>query len=275
MEEATTVIVAGASGGLGAATARIASDLGAHLILGGRSEGALGDLANDIQKKGGKALPVAGDIRQPETCIRLCKHALDNFGRIDGIVNCAGIIEPISSISDCDPQLWKDNWEVNVLAAVLLTKTALPHLRESSGRNLIVSSGLSDSPMPGLGAYGVAKAALNHFTKVMAEEEKTLTSIAIDPGIVDTAMQERIRTGGAVGMPTNKHALFVGFHEKGQLLPPERPARSLAILALYAPHGMSGGFVKWNDQKVQKIVRRHGQGTRRPGYPLDWRTRYM
>ena len=201
-------------------------------------------------------LSVVGDIQQPEVCKEIIKQAIAGFGSIDSLVNCAGDVRPIAPIAECDIQKWMDNWAVNILAATQLAREALPFLRESSGRHVLVSSGLSKSPMPGLGAYCVAKAAINHLTRVIAKEERNITTLAFDPGIVDTPMQETVREDGAIGMPAQTHALFIGYHKKGQLLSPERPARSLAALALYAPRRLSGRYVKWNDWNIKLLINR-------------------
>jgi len=110
----------------------------------------------------------------------------------------------------------------------------------------------------GWGAYCTAKAAVNHFTRVLAEEEPDVTAIAFRPGVVDTAMQAQIRREGASGMPKEAYARFVDYHEQGDLLPPEVPGCALAVLAFYAPHEWSGSFLPWNDEQVQSLVVRYG-----------------
>jgi NAD(P)-dependent dehydrogenase (short-subunit alcohol dehydrogenase family) len=101
----------------------------------------------------------------------------------------------------------------------------------------------------------VAKAALNQFTRVLAEEEPAITAIAFRPGVVDTTMQRQIRREGVRGMPAEVHSRFLRYYEEGELLPPAVPACSLATLALYAPDEWSGSFLSWNDEHVLSLVR--------------------
>jgi NAD(P)-dependent dehydrogenase (short-subunit alcohol dehydrogenase family) len=101
----------------------------------------------------------------------------------------------------------------------------------------------------------VAKAALNHVTRVLAQEEPAITAIAFRPGVVDTAMQKQIRREGAQGMPADVHDRFLRYHKEGELLPPAVPACSLTTLALYAPTEWSGSFLSWNDENVLSLVR--------------------
>jgi NAD(P)-dependent dehydrogenase (short-subunit alcohol dehydrogenase family) len=143
----------------------------------------------------------------------------------------------------------------------MLTQAALPHLRQQSGRVISVSSGAAIKVMPGWAAYCASKAALNHFARLLAEEEPTITSIAFRPGAVDTAMQATIRRDGAEGMPADLYAKFVRYHQEGELLPPEVPACALAVLALHARREWSGAFLPWNNEPVQSLVRRYACGS--------------
>jgi NAD(P)-dependent dehydrogenase (short-subunit alcohol dehydrogenase family) len=225
------LIITGASRGLGAATARIAAELGAGVALNARSESDLEAVAADIQAAGGEALAVAGDLSQPEVCQRLVEQTIDHFGALNGLVNNAGIIEPIAPVADWMPEAWERNLAINVLGPVMLTQTALPHLRPRAGRVINISSGAAVRPIPGWSAYCAAKAALNMFNRSLAVEEDAITAIAFRPGVIDTDMQVAIRELGATGMPPDEHARFLRFHQDGDLRPPEVVGRTLAILA--------------------------------------------
>jgi NAD(P)-dependent dehydrogenase (short-subunit alcohol dehydrogenase family) len=93
-------------------------------------------------------------------------------------------------------------------------------------------------------------------TSVLAIEEPAITAVAVRPGVVDTEMQAVIRRDGKTGMPQPDHQRFVQYHETGQLLPPEQPARALITLALHAPPEWSGEFLSWDDEKVRNLA--HG-----------------
>jgi NAD(P)-dependent dehydrogenase (short-subunit alcohol dehydrogenase family) len=225
-----------------------------------RSEDALTSVAQEIETAGGEAHVVVGDVSQVADCERAVAGAVDRFGRLDALVNNAGILAPIAPLAESDPEAWQRNWAVNVFGPVLLSQAALPHLRQTQGRIVNVSSGAALHVIPGWAAYCVSKAALNHLTRALAEEEPSVTAMAFRPGIVDTAMQATIREHGAEGMPGEEYERFVRYYEDGELLPPEVPACALSVLALFAPHEWSGLFLPWDHGDVQSLVRRFACG---------------
>ena len=253
-----TLIITGASRGLGAAAAQVAGRLGVNVVLSARSAGELEAVAQSIREAGGMAIAVPGDISRLEDCRILVQEAIDRSGRLDALINNAGIIEPIAPIADADPAVWEQNLAINVLGPMMLTQSALPHLRQNQGRVINVSSGAAVNPVPGWSAYCAAKSALNHFNNVLAVEETSITAIAFRPGVVDTEMQSVIRQQGAGSMPEGAHARFVAYHEQGELLPPEVPGMALAIVALHAPPEWSGEFIAWDEERVQRLVVQFG-----------------
>jgi NAD(P)-dependent dehydrogenase (short-subunit alcohol dehydrogenase family) len=257
MTEAT-VLVTGASRGLGAATARMLAELGANVALMARSEDDLEGVAEEIRSAGGQALVTPGDVSVAADCRRAVAVAVEHFGGLDAVVNNAGILGPIAPIAEGDPQAWEENLHVNVLGPVMITQAALPHLRERNGHVINVSSGAALHAIRGWSAYCVSKAGVNHFTRAIAAEESAVTAIAFRPGIVNTSMQAAIRDTGSEGMPDEEYARFIDYYEQGELLPPELPGCALAVLALYAPHEWSGEFIAWNEERVQSLVRRYG-----------------
>ncbi len=252
------VIVTGASGGMGAAIAHIAVRLGAQVVITARRAEALAAVVRSLQEAGGAALPVPGDISRPDDCQRTVAEALRAFGRLDAIINNAGILEPIAPIAGSPPEAWEQNIAINLLGPVWLTQAALPHLRPANGRVINISSGAATYPYRGWSAYTTAKAGLNHFTRVLALEEPAITAIALRPGAVDTPMQALIRDRGAqAGMAEADYRKFADLSAEGRLLPPELPGKSAAVLALYAPHELSGEFINWDDARVLALVARY------------------
>lgn len=252
-----TILITGASRGLGAAAARIAGQMDTNVVLMARSAGDLDVVAHEIQATGGQALPLVGDVSELADCQRAIAETITQFGHLDVVVNNVGILEPIAPISAADAEAWERNWAVNLLGPVALTQVALPHLRQQKGRVINVSCGAAIAVIPGWAAYSTAKAGLNHFTRILAAEEADITAIAFQPGVVDTAMQATIREVGAQGMPEEVHARFLRYHAEGELLPPEVPACSLVTLALFAPHEWSGASLRWNDEEVLSLVMRY------------------
>jgi NAD(P)-dependent dehydrogenase (short-subunit alcohol dehydrogenase family) len=250
-------MVTGASRGLGAATARIAGEMGAGVVLVARSESDLDRVAQQVRHAGGQPLVVPGDVGVPDDCRRVVRETVDTFGRIDGLVNNAGILGPMGPVAQAEADEWHYNWAVNVLGPVIITAEALPHLRATRGRVVNISSGAAVHAVPGWGAYCLSKAAINHFTRMLAAEEPGVSAIALRPGVVDTDMQATIRADGPEAMPAAEYARFVRYHEAGELLPPEAPGCAAAVLAFHALHEWSGEFMSWDDERVQSLTRRY------------------
>lgn len=251
------VLVTGASRGLGAAVARLASQLGAAVALTARSSADLDAVAEDIQRIGGQSVAIPGDLRALGECRRIIVETVAHFGRLDALVNNAGVLAPVAPIAEVDLRSWEHNLYVNLVAPAALIRAALPHLKERKGRIINVSSGAAIKVTPGWSAYSAAKAGLNMFTRYLAEEVPEVTSIAVRPGIIDTEMQAFIREFGAEGMREEDHQRFIKYHNKEQLLPPQAPGRAIAVLALYADSAWSGEFMEWDDERIHDLIAAH------------------
>lgn len=249
-----TVLITGASRGLGAATARAVARMGARVAITARSRQALEAVAEEIGASGGEVAVIPGDVSDADDRQEMLAAARAAFGELDALVNNAGVLDPIAPLGGASAAAWEYNLRVNLLAPVHLTRLALPSLLTRSGRVINVSSGAAVKVIEGWSAYCTAKAGLNHFTRCLAEEHPEITAISFRPGVVDTAMQARIRQEGDEGMPDEVHERYVRYHEEGELLPPERPARSLAALALHAPPVWSGEFLAWDADRVLALV---------------------
>ena len=256
--EKQTVIVTGASRGLGAAVARIAGKMGANVVLVGRTVERMEEEARAIQAARGSAFALSGDVSREADCQAVIERTLERLGAVDALVNNAGVVEPIAPLAEADVKAWEQNWAVNVLGPLMLTRLALPSLRERGGRVINISSGAAENVVGGWGAYSTAKAALNHFTHILASEEPAITAIALLPGIVDTEMQATIREKGKGRMAERNYAYLSGMHEQGKLLSPDLPGLATACLALYAPRDWSGQVMRWDDERVQELVKTRG-----------------
>jgi NAD(P)-dependent dehydrogenase (short-subunit alcohol dehydrogenase family) len=107
----------------------------------------------------------------------------------------------------------------------------------------------------GWSAYCTAKAALLHFTRVVAAEEPLLTCVALRPGVIDTAMQTFIRQEGAASMEYEKMVYFRQLKSQKRLEPAQVPARVLAWLALHAPSDWSGRLIDYDDPEPKAAAR--------------------
>ena len=246
------VIVTGASRGLGAAVVRWLAKARAAITLISRSEDRLKDVAGEVRSLGGTPLIFTADVSSSDACRKAVELTLDKFDRIDAVVNNAGIIQPISSIALTEPDDWRYNIEVNLLGPFYMIQAAISSLRSQNGRIVNVSSGAATRVVKNVSAYCAAKAALNHFTRVLAEEEPELTAVTVRPGVVDTDMQAIIRNEGENVMPDEQLAYYRQLKANGELEPPEIPGRSIAWLALHAPTEFTGQFFDYDDPRIAK-----------------------
>jgi NAD(P)-dependent dehydrogenase (short-subunit alcohol dehydrogenase family) len=136
-----TIIVTGASHGIGAVVAVIAAEKGLQVVLSARNRDALEKLAGQITQRGGSACVIAGYISDYEVCQTIVRQAVQSFGRIDAVINNAGAIGPLSLVADLHPEEWKRTLEVDLLGPVWLCREAVPYLRQTNGRVLNISSG--------------------------------------------------------------------------------------------------------------------------------------
>jgi NAD(P)-dependent dehydrogenase (short-subunit alcohol dehydrogenase family) len=255
MQPKKVVMVTGASRGIGAAVCYALAKVGSSVVLISRTQSAVHDASHEVERLGGKALALAFDISVGNQCEMAVEKALSVFGRIDALVNNAGVLEPISSISSTDPNAWRYNIEVNLIGPFFMTRAAIPALRKTKGRIINVSTGAAVQPIFGWSAYCASKAGLTHFTRVLAMEETDICSLALRPGVVDTRMQELIRTRGRGVMPPKILNYFNELKTGEKLEDPSVPARSIAWLALEAPFTWSGEFLDYDRPDIREAAR--------------------
>lgn len=162
----TTVIVTGASSGIGEATARLLHAAGAHPVLAARRADRLEALSAELDG----ALAVTTDVTKADDVARLIEATLARHGRIDGLVNNAGVSlhRPLDQL---DLEQFSEVLALNVVSIVALTQAVLPAMREQgSGRIVNVSSGTTRMVLPGVGAYAATKSALNMLSAVSRVE---------------------------------------------------------------------------------------------------------
>lgn len=182
------LLVVGASSGIGRALALAAAREGARVAVAARRTEQLEQLAAEID---GGALSVSCDVRDPEACSAAVGRCAEGLGGLDALVYATGLAS-LRRVEDADHELWLETLEVNVLGASLITRAALPHLQESAGKAIYVSSIAADDnpPRPGLGLYIVAKTALNKLIQVWQAEhhEVSFTRVSVgDTGPTDLA----------------------------------------------------------------------------------------
>ncbi|CAG8600629.1 261_t:CDS:2, partial [Paraglomus occultum] len=255
------IVVTGASRGIGRAVAEIClKTFNANVLAIARTESALNTLKAYAEKElntNERVETVVGDVTEERVIDDAVDKCLKRWGRIDGLVINAGVLEPMATIADVNVGEWRRLLDVNLLSAVTLLKKTIPHLRSTKGRVIAVSSGASMKAIHSWSAYCVSKSALNMLIRCLALEEPDIVAVAIRPGVVDTDMQFLVRTGGSKVMDEQDHSKFVGLHTSNQLLSPEEPAHVIAALVVGgAKKEYSGGYYTWNIEEFAEFMRK-------------------
>ena len=250
MSDNPVVIVTGASRGVGAFIARWLGKVGACVTLVARSHEPLERVAQDVERLGGLALTIHGDVAIEESCRGTVEKTIDRFGQVDALVNNAGIFQPMAPVASAGAEAWHYNIQVNLLGPFHMAKAGIPHLLKQKGRIINVGSGAANIPVPAGSAYCASKAALVQFTRVLAAEEPSLTVLSVRPGVVDTEMQALIRREGAKAMAPEQVAYYRSLKTEGELEPPAVPARAIAWLSLHAPRNWTGQFRNYDDPEI-------------------------
>ena len=182
-----TVIVTGASEGVGAAAARMFADAGANLMLVARSRKNLEAIADELRDKARiEIFPM--DVSDADSCVDLFKKTLFEFGRIDVLVNNAGF-HARGNVESSSAEDLVRTIDVNLRAPIMLMRLALPHIRESGGGAIInVASLAGRTPVPGSAAYSASKFGLRAFTFSLAEEirDSGIKLAVVSPGPIAT-----------------------------------------------------------------------------------------
>jgi NAD(P)-dependent dehydrogenase (short-subunit alcohol dehydrogenase family) len=183
-------VVTGASSGIGAAMARTLALAGMHVIMAARRQQQLGAIADEIRIEGGSTLPLAADVTDEAAVAGLFRAGLARFGRIDVLVNNAGIADhtPTEALS---LKRWREVIDVNLTAAFLCAREALPIMkRQGRGRIVNVGSLSCKVPRPDTAAYVASKFALEGLTRSLALDGRDhgITASILHPGIVATGL---------------------------------------------------------------------------------------
>ena len=255
MSSKSVVIITGASRGLGASVARWFGKAGCAVALMARSEDALKRIAKDVERAGGIPVIFSADVAEPDSCRYVVEKTIQEFGRLDALVNNAAVLQPLAPVASAGRKTWRYNIEVNLMGPFYMSQAAIPQLRKQKGRIVNVSSGAANTPIESASAYCISKSALNYFTVLLAAEEPELTCVAVRPGVVDTEMQALIRREGPSTMPAERASYFINLKAEGNLEPPYVPARSIAWLALHAPREFTGSFMSYDDPVISRPSR--------------------
>ncbi len=186
------VLVTGATSGIGRAVALRFAESAARVTAIGRNAEALREVGDAIRKAGGEPLTIAADVTKEEDVHQLMQRAVGEFGRLDVLVNAAGHIST-GSIEDTSLVAWDKMLDVNLRAVFHLMRLATPHLIETQGNIVNISSVTGLRSFPGVLAYCVSKAGVDQLTRCAALElaPKNVRVNAVNPGVVVTEIHKR------------------------------------------------------------------------------------
>ncbi|CAG9953249.1 unnamed protein product [Clonostachys rosea f. rosea IK726] len=240
------VIVTGASKGIGAAIVAWLLGQSHKVVVTARSEAPLQALKKSHP---GQVEYLAGDITDLSMPGKLVELAVKSFGKLNGLVINHSLLQ-INKLGSVSLEEVKRVYDVNVFSGISLINAALDELRNTKGSLVWVSSGAANMSLAAWGTYASSKAAVNAILAHYAVEEPDVSSIAINPGIVDTDMQATIRDQGKASMYQAEHENFVAVFEAGGLLKPEQPGSVIAKLAVKPTKELSGRFLSWDSPEL-------------------------
>ncbi|MBW2241455.1 MAG: SDR family NAD(P)-dependent oxidoreductase [Deltaproteobacteria bacterium] len=217
-----TIVITGASRGLGAGLAEALHGRGARLALCSRSAPILPD--------GEHVLSAEFDVRDATSVARFAKDAVARFGRIDLWINNAGVLAPIAPLRDVDLDEARTHIEINLLGLLTCCQAFVRHVhtREGGGALINISSGAARKPYSGWSVYCAAKAAVDRLTECIDLEER-LRAFSVAPGVIDTDMQALIRSTDEADFPDLPR--FVAMKRDGRYNTPAFIAERLLDLA--------------------------------------------
>ncbi len=217
------VVITGASSGMGEAAAKHLSALGATVVLGARRSDRIEKLAKEMQDNGGKSLAIAVDVTKRDQVKKLVDSAVEQFGRVDVILNNAGVM-PLSPIDRLNVDEWDSMIDVNIKGVLNGIAAVLPYMKEQkSGQIINTSSVAGHKIFSGSAVYSATKFAVHALTEGLRMEVKpyNIRTTIVCPGAVKTELLEQITDVdvrqanedyvGAVGISPKSFARVVAF----------------------------------------------------------------
>ena len=240
-----TVLITGASRGIGKAAAYAFAQAGANVALLARSVDEIATIAGDI---GEKALAIPCDVSRFAEVAAAVAATVDTFGGLDVFIGNAGMVDPIGHLSETDPDAWGRLIDINLKGVYYGIRAAMPGMiAQGHGTILTVSSGAAHGPVEGWSAYCSSKAGAYMLTRAADNEarQKGVRIMGLSPGTVATQMQREIKASGI--NPISK--LDWSDH-----IPPEWPAQALVWMCSPDADAYLGTDVSLRDQDIRDRV---------------------
>ena len=247
-------VITGASSGIGRATAMVFARNGWNVVAFARNESELLSLRDDARDTAGSVRIHLGDITETSQVDRLVSETIDNCGRIDVLVNAAGIIKS-GNIEDTTLDDWDKMMNINLRSLFYLTQKCVPHLAHTKGNIVNVSSVTGTRAFPNVLAYCVSKAATDQLTRCTALElaPKGVRVNAVNPGVVVTNLHKR------GGMSDEAYEKFVEnaktTHPIGRPGRPEEVADLIYFLASEKASWITGATYEIDGGRAQTCAR--------------------
>ncbi|WP_371229402.1 SDR family oxidoreductase [Roseovarius sp. 2305UL8-3] len=191
-----TVLITGASKGIGASAARVFAETGANVALVARSSDQITALANEI---GENAIALPCDVSRYEDVAQAVTKCVERFGGLDVLINNAGVIEPIAPLASSDPAEWAKVIEINLNGVYYGMRAAMPVMQAAGGGTILtVSSGAAHNALEGWSHYCTSKAGAAMLTMCAHKEGAAhgIRAMGLSPGTVATDMQHQIKASG-------------------------------------------------------------------------------
>jgi NAD(P)-dependent dehydrogenase (short-subunit alcohol dehydrogenase family) len=247
-------IVTGASSGIGRATAALFASHGATVVAVGRSEKELKALSKEVGSAAGSVKAQLADLHELSQLERIVTETIDDHGRIDCLVNAAGIIRN-GTIETTGIDDWDRLMNINLRSVFQLTQRCVPHLAETKGNIVNVSSVAGTRAFPGVLAYCVSKSATDQLTRCAALElaPKGIRVNAVNPGVVVTNLHKR------GGMDEESYNRFLEHsketHPIGRVGTPEEVAELIYYLASDKASWITGATYEIDGGRAQTCAR--------------------
>ncbi len=243
-----SVLITGASRGIGAAAARSFGALGAKVLLCARSATDIDTIAAEINGAGGTALAFATDVSSFDQVQAAVDLAKTEFGGLDILINNAGALEPVERLEDATVDAWDKIIDINVKGVFYGIRAALPVMKAAGGGTIItIGSGAATGALEGWSHYCTSKAAAHHLNACLHEEEGAngIRALVLSPGTVATEMQRVIKKSGVNPVST------LNWEDH---IPPEWVAETLVWMSTSDSDEHLGKVVALRDEAIRKQV---------------------